>query len=325
MDRRHFLALALAASMPPRLAAAAKPWRIGFLSTAARNYLVEQGHYPAFLEGMNAAGYVEGRDFVIDWRDADGHYERLPALAAELVRIPVDIIVAVPSPAIRAAQKATSSIPIVFPTTGDPVGSGFAATLARPGGNLTGISNGDLDVSAKTLQMLAAVVPRLTRIALLVNPGSLTAPNIVRSVQSLAGAMGVQVAVVEMSASIPMEDAFAAMKRARIDAFLIASESFLNTQGREIARWAVRERLPSMSQGRLYAVAGGLMAYGTDVREGYRRAAVYVDKILKGARPGDLPIEQPTQLSLTINMRTAKELAITFPQALLVQASELIQ
>ena len=328
MNRRTFVAtLAAGVFTSSRVTAqqSAKVWRIGFLSSTSRHSLVDSGYLPAFLEGMRALGHVDGKTFTIEWRDADGHYERLPALATEIVRLNVDLIIAYPSAAIRAAQKATSTIPIVFAVTGDPVGSGFVASLARPGGNITGLSNIDLDISAKNLEMLVAVAPGMSRVAVLVNPGSSAATAIVKSVGDASRTLGVQLLPFEARTLEEISAGFAAMKRENVKAFVIAGDAFFTAQRRQIAELALEHGLPSISQQRPYAVAGGLLSYGRDSTETFRRAATYVDKILKGAKPGDLPVEQPTHLDLVINMKTAKALGLSIPQALLIRSAELIE
>ncbi len=328
MHRRRFFgtfAGALLAAPFTSFAQQAKVWRIGFLAAASRQSLVDAGYDGAFLQGMREVGYVEGRNLLIEWRYADGNYERLPALAAELVRLNVDVIVAVPSPAIRAAQRATTTIPIVFPSTGDPVGSGFAASLARPGGNLTGLSNTNLDISAKTLELLRTMNPKMSRVAVLANPGSSTESAILKSIEFAAQKAGLQVLTVEVHTPEEIERGFATMTRERVDAVIIAADALLTMQRQQIAQLAIKFRLPSITQGVIYAKVGGLMSYGQDPAEGYRRAAAYVDRILKGAKPGELPIEQPTRLYLLINLQTAKALGLTIPQSLLLRADEVIQ
>ena len=298
-------------------------WRIGFLAAASREILVDR--YDAFLAGMRDLGYVEGKNLVVEARFADGQYERLPGLAAELVRLKPDVILAVPSPAIRAAQQATTTIPIVFPGTGDPVGSGFVASLARPGGNLTGLSNSNLDVSAKTLELLKTILPNMSIVAILANPGSSTEGAMRKNISMIAQKIGVRVVAVEARNPGEIEGGFATMERNRVDAVVVAADALMGMQRRQIAELAIKYRLPSISQGGGYAGAGGLMGYGLNNNESYRRAAVYVDKILLGAKPGDLPVEQPTKLELVINLKTAKALGLTIPQALLLRADEVIQ
>jgi putative ABC transport system substrate-binding protein len=243
------------------------------------------------------------------------------------VRSKVDLIVAVPSPAIRAAQRATTTVPIVFPSTGDPVGSGFAASLSRPGGNITGLSNSNLDVGAKSLELLLAVLPNMSRVAVLGNPGSSTEPAMFRRLDAAAHNAGLQTLFLEVRTAQDIERAFATMKRERVDAVIVVADSFLGLQRAQIVELALARQLPSISQGgSAYARAGGLTSYDQGgATESYARAAVYVDKIFKGAKPGDLPIEQPTKLQLAINVRTAKALGLTVPQSLLLRADEVFQ
>ena len=283
---------------------AAKIPRIGYLSPRSR--LDPLPYDRAFLLGMAEFGYVEGKNVVIEWRFADGAYERLPALAADLVRLNVDVIVAPSSSAIRAAQQATTTIPIVFLSTGDPVGSGFVSSLARPGGNITGLSNTNLDVSAKLLELLIAMAPRLSRVAVLGNPGSSTHSAILKSVQDAAlSRAGVRVLSVEVRTREEIQRGFIRMTQNRADCVMVAADAFLNEQSQHIAPLALKHRLPSISQPRVYSEAGGLMSYGQNTADSYRHAATYVDRILKGAKPADLPVEQPTKFELVVNLKTA--------------------
>jgi putative ABC transport system substrate-binding protein len=326
-DRRIFIhALAAGLLAAPSIVSAqqtARVWRIGFLAAASRETLASR--YDAFLMGMRDLGYVEGKNLLVEARFADGQYDRLPGFAAELVQLKPDVIVAVPSPAIRAAQEATTTIPIVFPSTGDPVGSGFVASLARPGGNLTGLSNSNLDVAAKTLDLLKTMLPNMSGIAILANPGSSTEAAMLKNISAMAQKMGVRVLAVEASTPEQIEAGFVTMDRNRADAVIVGADALMGMQQRQIAQLAMKYRLPSISQGGGYGRAGGLMGYGLNNNESYRRAAVYVDKILKGAKPGQLPVEQPTKLELVINLRTAKALGLTIPQSLLLRADEVIQ
>jgi putative ABC transport system substrate-binding protein len=326
--RRRFVALATGLLGVPRFAAAQQPakvWRVGLLTPYSHQALVDDGRYGALLTGLRELGYVEGRNLVIEARYSDGDYARMPDLAAELVQLKVDVIVATPSPAIRAAQHATTTIPIVFPNTGDPVGSGFVASLAHPGGNLTGLSNSNLDVSAKTLELLRACLPKVARIAVLANPGSSTEAAMIKSLGDAARSAGVELFTVEARSPEEIEAGFTAMKRERADAVVVASDALFGMQRHQIAALALEQRLPSIAQGGYYPKGGGLMGYGVNSAENYRLAAGYVDKIFKGAKPADLPVEQPTRLELVINMKTAKALGITVPQLLLMRANELIE
>ncbi|MBI2752538.1 MAG: ABC transporter substrate-binding protein [Betaproteobacteria bacterium] len=326
--RRKFLFTAGALVAVPFAAIAqqsAKVWRVGFLGASWRQIYLESGRLDAFLRGMRELGYVEGKNLVIEWRFADGKYERLPALATELVRLNPDVIVAEPSPAIRAAKQATKTIPIVFPMTGDPVGSGFVASLARPGGNVTGMANLNLDLSAKLLELLRELAPSLSRITVLLNPGSSTAPRILTSIQAAARTLNVEVLPIEAHTVEEIERAFPVMAQWHAEAVVIATDSFLIAQGQKIGALALKHGLPSITQSPFYAEAGGLMSYGQNLREAFRYAAVYVDKILKGARPADLPVEQASKLELVVNVKTARELGLKIPQSILLRADRVIE
>ena len=328
MKRREFLfALGAGALATPVSSVAQQPpkvWRIGYLSPRVR--MDSLPYERAFLQGMSELGYVEGKNVVVEWRFADGAYERLPYLAADLVRLNVDVIVAPSSSAIRAAQQATKTTPIVFISTGDPVGSGFVASLAQPGGNITGLSNTNLDVSAKLLELLVTMVPRLSRVAVLGNPGSSTHSAILKNVRAAAlTRVGVRVLSVEARTREEIERGFARMTQERADSVIVAADAFLNQQAQYIAPLALKRRLPSISQPRVYVEAGGLMSYGQNTADSYRHAATYVDKILKGAKPADLPVEQPTKFELVVNLKTAKALGLTIPESIRIRADEVIR
>jgi len=328
MKRREFLfALGAGALATPVSSVAQQPpkvWRIGYLSPRVR--MDSLPYERAFLQGMSELGYVEGKNVVVEWRFADGAYERLPYLAADLVRLNVDVIVAPSSSAIRAAQQATKTTPIVFISTGDPVGSGFVASLAQPGGNITGLSNTNLDVSAKLLELLVTMVPRLSRVAVLGNPGSSTHSAILKNVRAAAlTRAGVRVLSVEARTREEIERGFGRMTQERADSVIVAADAFLNQQAQYIAPLALKRRLPSISQPRVYVEAGGLMSYGQNTADSYRHAATYVDKILKGAKPADLPVEQPTKFELVVNLKTAKALGLTIPESIRIRADEVIR
>jgi putative tryptophan/tyrosine transport system substrate-binding protein len=329
MNRRALVGTVALGLLAARMRATAQQpksvWRIGLLGAASRQFYLDSGRLEAFQTGLRELGYVEGKNLVIEARYADGQYERLPGFASELVGLKVDLILAASSPAIRAAKQATTTIPIVFPSTGDPVGSGFVASLAHPGGNLTGMSNSNLDVSAKTLELLRAVLPSMSRVAVLANPGSSTESAMLKSIGAAAQTVGVRIVQMEARTLEEIEGAFAAMTRERVDALAIASDALIGMLQRQIADLAVKHALPSIAQGAGYARSGGLMGYGLNSLDTYRSAAVYVDKILRGAKAADLPVQQPSRLELVINMRTARALKLTVPQALVVRADELIQ
>lgn len=298
-----------------------KVWRVGFLTAGRPAALGSAG---AFRQGMRELGYVEGKNLVIEWRFTDGKVERLPGLAAELVQLKLDVIVAGGTPVTSVVQKATTTIPIVMVNVADPVDSGFIKTLARPGGNITGTSSLTSELSTKHLEMLLSVVPKLSRVAVLVNPD--TPPHLatLKNIQAAAQRASVKILPVEARTAQEIENAFSVMTQQSAGAVIVTGGLF-NPHRRRIAELAAKHQLPSIAAARQYAEAGGVMSYGPDLSDTYRRAATYVDKILKGAKPGDLPVEQPTKFALLINGKTAKALGLTIPQSLLIQANEVIQ
>jgi ABC-type uncharacterized transport system substrate-binding protein len=329
MNRRETLhaLIALCAAVGSRASLAqqhGKVWRVGFL-IARRLAPGDTNYYRAFPQGMRELGYDEGRNLVIEWRYADGKFERLPDLAAELVQLKVDVIVTAGTAATSAAQKATTTIPIVMGTTNDAVISGFVQSLAQPGGNITGISNLTVDLSAKDLEILLSVVPKLSRVAVLVNPGNSAHAPIVKTVQTAALKTDVKILPFEARTPQEIENGFSIVTQHNAEAIVVALDAFLVQQGRQIAELATKYRMPSVYPVREHVEVGGLISYGPNLSDNYRRAATYVDKILKGAKPADLPIEQPTKFELVINIKTAKALGVTIPQSLLLRADEVIQ
>jgi putative ABC transport system substrate-binding protein len=306
-----FLAAPLAA---PAQQPSGKTARIGFLVRVSTPF-------DAFREGLRELGYVEGQNIAIEYRSADGKDERLPGLAAELVRLKVDVIVAVSPPATEAAKQATSTIPIVFPVSGDPVAEGFVASLARPGGNLTGLATIGPELVGKQLELLKAVAPKVSRVAVLQSPSQ----QVQRQAEDAARALGVQLQVLKARTSSEIEAAFASMRSQRAGAVLVMRDALFFAQQTQIVALAAKSRLPAVYGFREQAEAGGLMAYGASTPQLFRRAATYVDKILKGAKPADLPVEQPTKFELVINLKTAKTLGLTIPPSLLGQADQVIQ
>ena len=296
---------------------------MGFLSLSSASESVE--NTGAFLKALRELGYVEGKNLVVEWRFAEGSFERLPGLATDLVQLKVDVIVAVASAAISAAKKATSTIPIVMATTGDPVGSGFVKSLARPGGNITGLSNMGGDTGAKLLDLLLTAVPNVSRVGVLVTPTSTTFRAISESVQAGAQTKKVNVLIAEARTPEEIETAFAMMSRESAGAVIVGAAPLFTLHRPMIAQLAIKYKMPSIYGNRAYVDAGGLMSYGYKMTENYVRAARYVDKILKGSKPDDLPVEQPTSLELTINLKTAKALGLTIPQSLLLRADDVIQ
>jgi putative tryptophan/tyrosine transport system substrate-binding protein len=298
--------------------------RIGFLYFGSRQSALDTGRYNAFMLGMRELGYTEGKNFILEARFADGKAERTPALAAELVRLKVDVIVATGSAVYRALQHSTT-IPVVVTLTFDPVGDGYAASMARPGGNFTGLSIGAGDLGPKLLELLKATVPKVSRVAVLSNPENPSPPQRVIRIMSAAQKVGVQVWLAEAGTVQEIEREFAVMTKERANAAIIVADGLFLQESQLVAGQALKHRLPSISQLRELTEAGGLMSYGSNNVDNFRRAATYVDKILKGAKAGELPFEQPTRYQLVINRKTAMSLGLTIPEALLRQADEVIQ
>jgi putative tryptophan/tyrosine transport system substrate-binding protein len=281
--------------------------------------------YAGFRQAMRELGYIEGRNLAIEWRFAEGIYERLPSLAGELVRSKVDVILAGTTLSVQAARQATANIPIVMVAVPDPVGEGFVARLARPGGNITGLSTNVTEVSAKHLELLRAVVPKLSRVAVLLHPLNPSDSLILEQIQGAAYASGVKILTIEASTAQQIEAGFAAMRQARSEALIVAADSFFDMQRERITKLATANRLPMISSSRQLTQAGGLMSYGQDLAEHYRRAATYIDRILKGGNPASLPVEQPTVLDLVLNRKTADLLDLVLPQELVLRANQVIE
>jgi putative tryptophan/tyrosine transport system substrate-binding protein len=279
----------------------------------------------AFLQGLRAHGYVEGRNILLEYRWAEGNQERLPILAEELARLPLDVIVTIGATAILALKRATTSIPIVFAGTSDPVRTGFAASLARPGGNLTGLSLMAPDLAGKRLELIKSVVPGASRIAMLWNASDQGMAIRVEQAQLAAPAVRVTLLSPELRTLADLESAFVTLTGDRPDALLVFVDPFTVSHRQRIVDFAAASRLPAIYEDRVFLDAGGLMSYGPSVADNCRRAATYVDKILKGAKPGDLPIEQPTKFELIINLKTAKALGIELSPTVLALADEVIE
>jgi putative ABC transport system substrate-binding protein len=305
---------------------AAKIARIGYLATslAASPHMQE-----AFRQGLRDLGYVEGRNVVIEYRDAEGKFERLPALAAELVALKVDVIVAADgTPPALAAKQATKTIPIVFAFAGDPVTSGLVTSLARPGGNVTGLTGLGPELVGKRLELLMQAVPGVSRVAVLWQPGGhgeRTDKDALKGAEVAARALGVRLQVVEARGPADFDRAFSDMTGAHTGALTMLPSAMFFNERRRLVDLAAKNRLPTVFPWREFVDAGGLMAYGAKVADLFRRAATYVDKILKGAKPADLPVEQPTKFELVINLKTAKALGLTIPPSVLGRADEVIQ
>jgi putative ABC transport system substrate-binding protein len=329
MERRRFIEVItgglLIAPLVVEAQQAAKVPRIGFLALnlAASPHLSE-----SFRHGLRDLGYVEGHNVVIEYRDAEGKLERLPALAAELVALKVDVIVAGGTPQALAAKQATRTLPIVFTAAGDPVTDGLVASLARPGGNVTGLSALTPELVGKCLEQLKQTVPGISRVAVLWQPGAFserTEKDMLKGAEVAARALGVRLQVVEARGLADFDRAFSDMTRARAGALTVLPSSMFFNERRRLVDLAATNRLPAVYPRREFVDAGGLMAYGPNAADVFRRAATYVDKILKGAKPGDLPIEQPTKFELVINLKTAKALGLTIPPSPLGRADEIIQ
>ena len=304
-----------------------KVHRVGRLLGAGSPASGPDPSFEAFRQGLRELDYVEGQNLVIEDRYAEGSLERLRDLAAELVRLPVDVLVAEGSAAIRAAQHATRTIPIVMAATADPVGQGFVASLAHPGGNITGLSWLGAELPGKRLELLKETVPQSTRIAVLINPAYPAYASALHTLTVAAQALGLHLHVVEVRSADELDTAFAAMTGAGADAVIVVEDALLlNSQrGRVVADLAAKHQLPAMYQWKMYVDAGGLMSYGPSLPDMWQRAATYVDKLLKGTKPADLPVEQSTKFELVINLKTAKALGLTMPPSLLLLADEVIR
>jgi ABC-type uncharacterized transport system substrate-binding protein len=298
--------------------------RIGFLAPASLSDPRVPLLVQAFRQGLLEFGYVEGQNIAFEFRWAEGQYDRLPSLAAELVRLNVNVIVAGGPPAIQAAKQATQTTPIVMAAVADPVATGFVASLGRPGGNITGISNMMPELVGKQLELLKGMFPKVSRVALLGNPTNPANAPLLQHAQDVARASGMRLQPLEARDRSEIDSAFAAITTERAGAVIVLAETVLLDHRRRIADHAVRRRLPMVAGFSEFAEAGGLLAYGPGLADGYRRAAGYVDKILKGAKPADLPVEQPTKFELVINLKTAKALGLTIPPSLLQRADQVI-
>ena len=327
MNRRAFLRIVpfalLAAPLAVKAQQVGKVYRIGFLgnSTAA----LEANLVGPFREGLRELGYVEGRNVQIEYRWAEGKYERFPELVAELLALKVDVLVTAGTPAALAIKRATTTIPLVMVAVGDPVGTGLVASLARPGGSMTGLTSIAPDLEGKRLELLRAAVPKLSRVSVIWNPANPFHVTAEKEARSAAQVLQMKVHSVGVRTAQELDPAFVAIVKERPGAFIVlADRIFLHNRGR-IVDFAVRNRLPAVYAYRELVEAGGLMSFGPNYADMHRRAATFVDKILKGAKPADLPVEQPTKFELLINLKTAKALGLTIPPSVLLRAEEIIQ
>jgi putative ABC transport system substrate-binding protein len=328
MNRREFIALiggtAAAWPLAARAQQRAKVWRVGFLAGASRPAVLATSIYGGFLRGMREIGLVEGKDFSMEWRFAEGRFELLPELAAELVRQNVDVIVLGTGAAVPAARDATKTIPIVMASAIDPVGRGFVASLAHPGGNITGLASSLQDTYPKQVALLTMALPELTRIGAAVHPdsGSVLVLDAARAAAEKAGR---ELVPVKIRSPDEVASAFATLADQHVGAIMVITSAFFISQRERIAEIARRLRMPTIFAEREYMEAGGLMSYGESISDFYRRAAFYVDKIFKGAKPSELPVQQPTRFFLAINRKTADAIGFTIPLQLLVAADEVIE
>lgn len=295
--------------------------RIGFISLAS----LSDPRIEAFRAGMRELGHIEGTSISMDWRSADGYVDRLPALAGELVRIKPALIVAAQTQAISATKRATSRIPIVFVGTPDPVSSGFVNSLSRPGGNLTGLSSSAADLGPKQIEILRSALPQCSRVAFLANPSNNASVAVRKAIATAAQDMKLQILSLDAENLQEIERSLAEAKQSRADAAVFAVDGFFIQVRSQIAEFALRHRLPTMFTQREHVLAGGMMSYGPSLSAQYRRAAYYVDRILKGAKVGDLPVEQPTTFELVVNLKTAKGLGITIPPPLQLRVDQVVE
>ena len=325
MIRREFITLLGGAAGWPFLARAQQPAMpvVGFLNSASAQGYAAQ--VVAFRQGLQEAGYVEGRNVEIEFRWAEDRYDRLPALAADLVRRQVTVIAATSTPAALTAKAATPNIPIVFTTASDPVQLDLVPSLSRPGGNVTGVSQVGVEVGPKRLELAHELVPTATIIALLVNPTNPIAATLARDLQAAGRSLGLQIHVLRAGSEREIDDAFATLVQLRAGALVIGSDVFFNTRSKQLGALTVRHAVPTIYQYREFAAAGGLISYGGSLTDAYRLAGTYTGRILKGEKPADLPVQQATKVELIINMKTAKAIGLTFPLTLLGRADEVIE
>jgi putative ABC transport system substrate-binding protein len=331
MDRRRFLVTSLVGALASPLTAAqaaGKVPRIGWLNTGWRRSPEAQAGQDALWQGLREHGYVEGRNILIEYRWAEGNLERLPGLAMELTRLKVDLIVAAATPSARAARQATGTIPIIAVAMGDPVGDGLVASLARPGGNVTGTTFLGPQLLPKHLELLKEASPRISRVAILWHPGAFaenTMSEMLKEADSAAATLRIRLHRLVVRSPDELERVFAGVTGESPDALVVAPSTMLFNLRRRIVTLASKHRLPSLFNNRQAVELGGLIGYGASIPALIRRTATYIDKILKGAKPADLPVEQPTKFELVINLKTAKALGLTIPPSVLARADQIIE
>jgi putative ABC transport system substrate-binding protein len=328
MKRREFITLLGGAAAWPVVGRAqqlGKVWRIGFIAGGARPVPLDRSPFAGFLQGMREMGYVEGRDFTMEWRFAEARYELFPDFAAEFARLKVDVVVTTFAPAAHAMRQTNPSIPIVLAYSTDPVAQGLVASLARPGGNITGLASALDEIAAKQVDLLITAVPKLSRLTLLTNPNNAANQIVAKSVEAAARQAGVDLLRVKAESVQEIAGAFDTAMKDGGEAIIVAVDALFFGRRQQLAELALTTRLPSIFPDREYAEAGGLMSYGNSIREFSRLSATFVDKIFKGAKPADLPIEQPTKFKLVINRKTADVLGLAIPPSLYIFADEVIE
>jgi putative ABC transport system substrate-binding protein len=326
--RRQFITVLGGAAAWPVVGRAqqlGKVWRIGFIAGGARPVPLDRSPFAGFLQGMREMGYVEGRDFTMEWRFAEARYELFPDFAAEFARLKVDVVVTTFAPAAHAMRQTNPSIPIVLAYSTDPVAQGLVASLARPGGNITGLASALDEIAAKQVDLLITAVPKLSRLTLLTNPGNAANQIVAKSVEAAARQAGVDLLRVKAESVQEIAGAFDTAMKDGGEAIIVAVDALFFGRRQQLAELALTTRLPSIFPDREYAEAGGLMSYGNSIREFSRLSATFVDKIFKGAKPADLPIEQPTKFKLVINRKTADVLGLAIPPSLYIFADEVIE
>ncbi|WP_027522988.1 ABC transporter substrate-binding protein [Bradyrhizobium sp. Ec3.3] len=329
MKRRDFITVLAGAAIWPRAAEAQKKIpRVAFLTTGSLEMPETRAGLNAFYQGLREHGYIDGQNIIVEVRAANSKVERYPALASELVGLNIDLIVATNSLSARAVQRVTTTIPIVVPVMGDPVGDGLVASLARPGGNITGLTFLGPQLVPKRLALLKEALPAISQIAILWHPGAYgerTMTDMMKEAEEAARTLGVQLRRVAVHGPDEFPRAFSSIAGEHAEALLVFPSPMLYTERRRVVDLATEHRLPIMAMGKEFVQLGGLMSYGADINDFNRRCATYVDKILKGAKPADLPVEQPTKFDLFINLKTAKALGLEIPASLLARADEVIE